>query len=400
MAALTTPRDGIPRVLSTPADFHAAASALAAGQGPVAIDTERASGFRYDDRAFLVQLRRRDVGTFLLDPEGVRGEFTTAFAPVLNGADWIIHAAPSDLPSLAWLGLYPGTLFDTELAGRLAGFDHVNLAAMIENVFDVHLAKGHGAEDWSARPLPEDWLAYAALDVELLLELADTMAEVLDAQGKLEWASQEFEHIVELHAGITGPAEATWRAMKGVSSLTRPEQLAVARELWLARETIAVDQDRAVSRVLPTKVLIEVARTVPRTARDLARVKGFPTRRRSAVPFWGQVIQRALDSDPRTWPKRERPPRGLPSRQAWSNDYPDSFERYSTARTLIEDMAAELAIPTENILRPATLRAVAWAATVGNEVRTPLELPDFLRSHQARDWQIELTSPVLTDTLF
>lgn len=400
MTALTTPREGIPRVLSTPADFTAAASALASGQGPLAIDTERASGFRYDDRAFLVQIRRRDVGTFLLDPEGARPEFTAALAPVLNGEDWIIHAAPSDLPSLAWLGLYPGTLFDTELAGRLAGFDHVNLAAMIEMLFDVHLAKGHGAEDWSQRPLPADWLAYAALDVELLLELGDTMAEILDGQGKLDWASQEFEYIRRGHASITGPTESTWRSMKGVSSLTRPEQLAVARELWMTRESIAVADDRAVSRILPTKVLIEVARTLPRTSRDLARVKGFPARRRSAVRFWGEVIDRALGSDPRTWPKRERPPRGLPSRQAWANEYPESYERFSTARELIDDLSAEVEIPTENILRPATLRAVAWAATAGREVRSPLEVPDLLRAHEARDWQIELTAPILTETLF
>ncbi|WP_460490589.1 HRDC domain-containing protein, partial [Corynebacterium nasicanis] len=276
MTALTTPRDGTPRVLSTPGDFAAAASALAAGQGPLAIDTERASAFRYDDRAFLVQIRRRGVGTFLLDPEGHRRDFTRALAPVLNGEDWIIHAAPSDLPSLAWLGLYPGSLFDTEMAGRLAGFDHVNLASMIEMLFDVHLAKGHGAEDWSLRPLPAEWLAYAALDVELLLELGDTMAEILDAQGKLDWASQEFEHIRSGHADITGPTDSTWRTMKGVSSLTRPEQLAVARELWMARESIAVADDRAVSRVLPTKVLIEVARALPRNAAALARVRGVP----------------------------------------------------------------------------------------------------------------------------
>lgn len=400
MTDLTTPRGGIPRVLATPSEFAEAASVLASGQGPLAIDTERASGFRYDDRAFLVQIRRRGVGTFLLDPEGARPEFTRALAPVLNEQDWIIHAAASDLPSLAWLGLYPGALFDTELAGRLAGFDHVNLAAMIAMLFDVHLAKGHGAEDWSQRPLPEDWLAYAALDVELLLELGDTMAEILDAQGKLEWAAQEFEYIRATHAEITGPAESTWRDMKGVSSLTRPEQLAVARELWMTRESIAVADDRAVSRILPTKVLIEVARTLPRTARDLARVKGFPARRRSAVRFWGEVIERATSSDPRTWPKRERPPRGLPSRQAWANEHPESFERFSAARAHIDDLSAELEIPTENILKPATLRAVSWAATAGRQVRSPLDVPDMLRSHEARDWQIELTSPILTETLF
>ena len=400
MAPLTTPRDGIPRLLSTPTEFAAAAAELAAGQGPLAIDTERASGFRYDDRAFLVQIRRRDVGTFLLDPEGGRPEFTAALAPVLNGEDWIIHAAPSDLPSLAWLGLYPGTLFDTELAGRLAGFDHVNLAAMTEMLLDVHLAKGHGAEDWSQRPLPDEWLAYAALDVELLLELGDTMAEVLDAQGKLDWATQEFDHILRAHANITGPTESTWRDLKGISTLHRPEQLAVAREMWMTREAIAVDEDRAVGRILPNKVLVEVARAVPRNARDLARIKGFPARRRSAVRFWGEVIDRALNSPSRTWPRPERAPRGMPSRQAWANEFPDSFARYTAARDTIDDLSAELEIPTENILRPATLREVAWAATNGRDIRTPLELPDMLRSHEARDWQIELTAPILRDTLF
>ena len=394
---LTTPHDGIPRVLSTPGAFREAADALATGQGPVAIDTERASGFRYDDRAFLVQVRRRGVGTFLIDPEGHRPEFTVALAPVLNRLDWILHAAASDLPSLAWLGLYPGTLFDTELAGRLAGFDHVNLAAMTEMPFDVRLAKGHGAEDWSQRPLPEDWLAYAALDVELLLELGDTMAEILDHQGKLDWASQEFEYIRTTHSEITGPAEATWRSVRGVSALHRPEQLALARELWMSREAIAVEEDRAVSRILPNKVLVEVARTVPRTRRELSQVKGF---RRSSAHFWMEIIQRALDSDPRTWPKRERPTRGLPSRQTWASEYPESFQRYSTARELLDDLSAELSIPTENILRPAVLRAVVWAATEGREIRSPLELPDALRHHEARSWQVELTSPILTETLF
>ncbi|RSZ61647.1 ribonuclease D [Corynebacterium hylobatis] len=394
---LSTPNDGIPRVLATPDAFREAAEALAAGQGPLAIDTERASGFRYDDRAFLVQVRRRGVGTFLIDPEGNRPEFTAALAPVLNRQDWILHAAASDLPSLAWLGLYPGTLFDTELAGRLAGFDHVNLAAMTELLFDVRLAKGHGAEDWSQRPLPEDWLSYAALDVELLLELGDTMAEILDNQGKLDWASQEFEYIRTTHSEITGPADATWRSVRGISSLHRPEQLAIARELWMSREAIAVEEDRAVSRILPNKVLVEIARTVPRTNRELTQVKGF---RRSASRFWMEIIQRALDSDPRTWPKRERPTRGLPSRQAWASEYPESFERYSTARELLDDLSADLAIPTENILKPSVLRTVVWSATAGREIRSPLEVPDALRAHQARSWQVELTSPILTETLF
>ncbi|AGF72641.1 HRDC domain-containing protein [Corynebacterium halotolerans] len=397
---LSTPRDGVPPLLHIPEQFREAAAALASGQGPVAVDTERASGFRYDDRAFLVQLRRRGVGTLLIDPEGYREEFTAAFAPVLGGHDWVIHAAASDLPSLAWLGLHPGRIFDTELAGRLAGFDHVNLAAMIGTVFDLRLEKGHGAEDWSKRPLPADWLIYAALDVELLLELAEAMAELLDAQGKLEWAEEEFEYIRAIHADITGPPEPSWRSTKGVATLHRPEQLVVARELWMIREAIAVDEDRAVSRILPNKVLVEIARRPPGSARELGRVRGFPARRKSAATFWYEAVERALESDPATWPTRPRMERVLPSRQTWANSYPASYDLLQRVRESIEELAAEIEVPTENILRPATLRTAVWAATDGGQIRTSDELTDLLRDHGARDWQIELTYPLFTDVLF
>ncbi len=397
---LSTPRDGVPPLLHTPDHFREAAAALEAGQGPIAVDTERASGFRYDDRAFLIQLRRRGVGTLLLDPEGNREELMAVLAPVIGGQDWVIHAAVSDLPSLAWLGLYPGRIFDTELAGRLAGFDHVNLAAMIESVFDVHLKKGYGAEDWSQRPLPADWLAYAALDVELLLELAEAMVELLDAQGKLEWASEEFEYIRRTHAEITGPPETTWRDIRGVGTLRRPAQLVVARELWMIRESIAVDQDRAVSRILPNKVLVEIARRPPANARELSRIKGFPARRRSAATFWLEAVQRALDSDPDTWPTAESADRGVPNRNLWASSYPDSYELLQHLREQIDELGAEIDVPTENLLRPATLRAAVWAATDGGQIRTREELADLLRDHEARDWQIELTHPILGSALF
>ena len=78
------PVAGIPPVLSTPDEFTCAAAQLAAGTGPFAIDTERASGYRYDDRAFLVQIRRKGAGTMLFAPEGYREELTTALVPVLN----------------------------------------------------------------------------------------------------------------------------------------------------------------------------------------------------------------------------------------------------------------------------------------------------------------------------
>lgn len=396
---LLQPRDGVPPLLSTPAEFEAAADLLAGGTGPFALDTERASGFRYDDRAFLIQIRRRGAGTLLFDPESYRPELSRALAPVLNDQEWIIHAAATDLPSLAWLDLHPGRLFDTELAGRLAGFEHVNLAAMVEQVFDLHLRKGHGAEDWSQRPLPEHWLNYAALDVEMLLELADVMAELLDNQGKLGWAEQEFEHIRAQFADVSEPPEQSWTNLKGVRTLKRPEQLVVARTMWMERDSYAASRDIAVGRVLPNKVLVETARVLPQTPQALARVKGFPGRNPALAKRWIQVIRKALASPPKSWPRPLPRESDVPDRRYWSSFHPEEYEVFQAVRADIDDLGAQLDIPGENLIQPASLRAVVWKATNTGEVHDLESLRGVLHGYGVRPWQIEQVEPILSSTL-
>ena len=65
---LTAPRDGTPRPVETAAELAEVVARMAAGTGPVAVDAERASGYRYTQRAYLVQLRRAGAGTVLIDP--------------------------------------------------------------------------------------------------------------------------------------------------------------------------------------------------------------------------------------------------------------------------------------------------------------------------------------------
>ena len=91
------------------------------------------------------------------------------------------------------LGLYPSRLFDTELAGRLLGLPRVGLATLVETLLGYRMAKEHSAVDWSTRPLPAPWLEYAALDVEVLVELRDLLAAELVEAGKDGWAAEEFE---------------------------------------------------------------------------------------------------------------------------------------------------------------------------------------------------------------
>lgn len=192
---LLEPSDGVPEVVDTPERLAEVVRAFAGGTGPVAVDAERASGYRYGQRTYLVQLRRAGAGTAIVDPIALPdlSELGAALADV----EWVLHAASQDLPGLAEQGLRPSTVFDTELAARLLGMERVGLAAVVAEVLGRGLAKEHSAVDWSTRPLPAEWLRYAALDVELLIELRDALAERLEAAGKTEWARQEFDAVRE-----------------------------------------------------------------------------------------------------------------------------------------------------------------------------------------------------------
>src|SRR3954464_2435624 len=158
-APVLEPREPVPEPVATRAAFEDAVALLAAGTGPVAVDAERASGYRYSARAYLVQLRREGAGTVLVDPIACGGDLTV-LGEALRGVEWVLHAASQDLACLAEVGMRPDSLFDTELAGRLVAYPRVGLGPLTEQLLGVRLQKGHGAADWSRRPLPADWLTY------------------------------------------------------------------------------------------------------------------------------------------------------------------------------------------------------------------------------------------------
>ena len=174
------PREGIPEIIDTQSALEQAAEDLSASSLPVAVDVERAQGFRYGSSPYLLQLRREDVGSFLID---------TAALPHLEclqasmNSTWILHDASQDLPNLRELGLEIPALFDTQVASRLLGMTHFGLSAVCEQVLGLTLVKDHQASNWSVRPLPKDWLRYAVLDVELLTALKDSLEERLDHLG-------------------------------------------------------------------------------------------------------------------------------------------------------------------------------------------------------------------------
>jgi len=218
---LDAPRDGVPDVIDSPAGLDQLVRNFADGTGPVAVDTERAQGYRYSGRAYLLQFRREGAGTALVDPIPLTAEpGLSGIQASLDDAEWIIHAATQDLPCLVEAGLLPKSMFDTELAARLLGYPRVALGTLVEQLLGLRLLKEHSAADWSARPLPKEWLAYAALDVELLMDLRDILSEQLREAGKAEWAEQEFAYLLEQAALPVVPRVDPWRRTSGIHADT------------------------------------------------------------------------------------------------------------------------------------------------------------------------------------
>lgn len=373
-------------VIDTVEGYRAAVAQLATGNGPFAVDAERASGFRYSQRAYLIQVFRRGSGAFLFDPPAI-GDFSE-LAQVMAGEEWILHAASQDLACLREVGLDPEVIFDTELGARLAGLPRVGLGTVVEDLLGIHLAKEHSAADWSTRPLPQSWLVYASLDVELLPDLRDAIGKLLDDADKHEIARQEFDAVLQREALERFEP---WRRLSGIHALRQGRNLAVARELWQARDDYAREIDSAAGRLVPDGSLLAAARSLPMTKRDLAAMKDFNGRAsRSQIDRWWAAIERGLATT--DMPSNRAPGDGVPPPRVWAEKNPEADGRLKRARAAVVARAEELDIPTENVLTPDILRRVAWTPPTEIAAET---IGEALVSHGARPWQVEATAQLI-----
>ena len=385
-------RDPLPHaplpVIDTRDAFEAAVADLAAGTGPFAVDAERASGFRYSQRAYLIQVYRRGSTVQLFDPPAV-GDMS-ALAEVMRGEEWILHAASQDLACLREVGLDPERIFDTELGARLAGRPRVGLGAVVEELLGIHLAKEHSAADWSTRPLPQSWLVYAALDVELLPDLRDAIGALLDEQGKHEIAEQEFAAVLTHRTPVR---EEPWRRLSGLHTIRQARTLAVARELWTARDDYAREIDTAPGRLVPDASLTAAARALPTSKRELAALKEFTGRAsRSQIDRWFSAIEAGRAST--ELPQVRPPSDALPPPRTWADRNPEADARLRAARPAVAAVAEAMGLPVENLLTPDFLRRVAWAPPA--TVDAP-SIASALAALGARPWQLAATAQVIAD---
>jgi ribonuclease D len=400
---LLQPSAGTPDIIDTEEAFGQALEQLGQGSGPFAVDAERASGFRYSARAYLIQIKRTDGGLHLIDPIpfGPGHQLFSQLNELLNTDEVILHASTQDLPCLRELGINPVKLFDTELAGRIAGLPRVGLGPLLESLMGVLLAKEHSAADWSARPLPKEWLTYAALDVELLVELRNHMYIVLEDAKKLPWALEEFASI--LKAPPAPPRVDPWRRTSGMHKIKKRDQLAVIKSLWIARDAIAAQNDIAAGKLLNDSAIVELAIAVPTNKKEFEkclRPLGLRARWIENLQLWLDSIASAVALPEDQWPNMRTNADTLPPIKLWRDKFPEKFAPLSHARAAIELIAEENQIPVENLITPEYVRRVCWKPPVGaTSTLSVSEVENALAELGARQWQIDLVAPALAAAL-
>jgi ribonuclease D len=351
----------------------------------VGADTEAASFHRYRDRIFLIQLASPSR-TEIVDPLALADLSPVGRLLANPQVEKIFHDADYDLRILDRdYGFRARRLFDTRIAAQLAGEPAVGLAALLEKYVGVKLAKEHQKADWSRRPLPPAMLAYAAADTAHLAELRERLRRQLSALGRLGWAEEEFTRLEDLRwTGAADPAEAFLR-IKGAKALP-PRQLAALQEIYRWRETLAAEQDRATFRIIGNEALLAVAKALPRTPADLAKVAGLPPALadRHGTPLL-EAVARALQAPERDLPRPERPAR--------QRRDPAAEARVERLKAVRNRVAAELGLDPGVLCGRSTLEAVARSEPL------PKDRAGLARVGELRRWQIDALGDALLGAL-
>ncbi len=239
-----------------------------------ALDTEFHRERTYYPRLALVQIAWHDQ-LAVIDPLAVP---ITPLAKLLDGGGLaVLHAAEQDLEVLYHeCGTRPRRMFDTQIGAGFIGYNSPSLATLHDRLLGVELAKEARLSDWFQRPLPDHMLAYAASDVERLLEISDILQKELHARGRLEWAEEECALLLKRADAGRSP-EAAWLRIKEVRRMEgRPRALAQAVARW--REEYASKQNRPVRHVLSDLGVAVVAQRMPKSLSQLRDIRGVEPR--------------------------------------------------------------------------------------------------------------------------
>lgn len=404
LTPLLNPRNQISEIVVDESGFENVIAQLLKGEGPIAVDAERASGYRYSQRAYLIQIYRKNGGLHLIDPIPLKGlplwqKFNEIFAEI----QWVIHASTQDLPCLIEVGLKPKLLFDTELGARIAGCAKVGLGPLAESLLELALTKEHSAVDWSIRPLKPEWITYAALDVDILLDIKDKVEELLIAQDKLKWAEQDFASILKNYENYQfsdTPKADRWRRTSGMHRIKDRLTMTIVKQLWISRDELASEIDLAPGRVLGDEAIIELALKRPDNLEVIAKVISWRSKLDPPpLPRWLDVLTNAAKTPEQDQVELRMQSTSLPPLKIWRDKNPLGYARLTHARAKITELSSQIQIPVENCVTPELVRKICWQQPPADESDYEKFVTDELIKMGARTWQIELVTALIASAL-
>jgi ribonuclease D len=277
-------------------------TAVLAASDCVAIDTEFMRERTFFSQLCLVQVASGEH-IYCVDPlrESDLAPFWDAAMPV----PWVLHSGRQDVEVIYQAAKrMPVQVFDTQIAAALLGYPpQMGYAALVKELFDISIDKSHTRADWSRRPLPDEYLHYAAEDVEYLLPAYDVLAECLDRKGRLDWAREDSASLLDPALYDVDPATAVDR-LKGARNL-RGKRRAAATKLAEWREREALRSNRPRQWIAKDSALLDIASRLPSNTQELARIEGLPGGlvRRSGVRII-EAVAAAVTADQRYAPPR------------------------------------------------------------------------------------------------
>ena len=346
--------------------------ALATELGPqsrIAVDTEFMRERTYYAQLCLIQIATADM-IWCVDP--LSGHPQDEFWEVLLSLDWVLHSARQDIEVIyQTAGAMPASIFDTQVAAGLLGYPaQMGYAGLVKELFDVEIHKSHTRADWSRRPLRDEYLEYAAEDVEYLLPAHEILTERLKEKNRLEWAIEDSRWLLDPALYETADGQAIDR-LKGARNL-RGRKRAAATRLAEWRETEAIKRNRPRQWIMRDNVLLDIAWNLPDSEAALANIQGVPPKlvRRVGQQLLDEVARSAKDNG------GYQPPRP-----------PDEGQKalLKEMQARVADCAGDLGIAAETVASKRELSAViiagnrqsrvfsGWrAALIGDELLTLL----------------------------
>jgi len=330
-----------------PQQLRAVLDELAA-QPILAVDTESNSLYAYQEQVCLIQFStpQKDI---LIDALVLTD--LSPLAPIFSSESIlkVFHAAEYDLICLFRdYGFRFNYLFDTMIAARTLGFQHVGLGALLEKYFQIRMNKKYQRANWGKRPIKPDMLEYARLDSHYLIPLQEHLRRELEASGLWELALEDFRRQTHGIQDTTESGKEDFWKLRGARDLS-PEKAAILKSLYQFRESKAKKQDRPPFKVISHQALVDIANACPKNREDLA---ALPSINERLVNRYGRELVQAV------WDGKHAPPESPPSNHHL--DYA-VFNRIDTLREWRKNTGRKMGVPSDVVLPRDVLTRIAQA---------------------------------------